>query len=156
MSTCVAPLYRLFPGHRPGADNGWILLWDTDFEASLISEALRGVVADHYWTVTLRPWQAEGSGATSFRLYLGATPEDPVEGMFSFVPCLPAEGASDLRFPRSEVQLPGVITSHLRQGKKTTKLAEPHDAATIWSQVAEQVDRNRRSEGWMTLRFACG
>jgi hypothetical protein len=46
---------------------------------------LRDVVADHYRAVTRDPWYTEGGDAMSFRLYLGATPIDPVEGMFSFV-----------------------------------------------------------------------
>ena len=38
----------------------------------------------------------------SFRLYLGATPIDQVEGMFSFVPCVPAVSTEDPRFPRQD------------------------------------------------------
>lgn len=103
-------------------------------------DVLRDVVADHYWTVTLGPWYAEGGDAMSFRLYIGATPDDPVEGMFSFVPCVPFEGTDDPRFPRPEIRLQGSVTSHLRQGKKLTRLAEPHRAATLWTKVVEQVE----------------
>jgi hypothetical protein len=102
-------------------------------------EVLRDVVADHYRTVTLGPWYAEGGDAMSFRLYLGATPIDPVEDMFSFVPCVPAESTEDPRFPRPELQLPGSITPHLRQGKRITRLARQHDAATLWTRVVEQL-----------------
>lgn len=105
-------------------------------------EVLHGVVADHYWAVTLGPWYADGGDAMSFRLYLGATPQDPVEGMFSFVPCVPAESTEDPRFPRPELRLLGSITPHLRQGKKMTKLASLHDVAGVWAQVVEQVERH--------------
>ena len=43
-----------------------------------------------------------GPGKTELRLYLGATPEDPVEGMFSFFPAKPAGGGSG--FPRPLVE----------------------------------------------------
>lgn len=71
----------------------------------------------------------------SFRLYQGATPNDPVEDMFSFVPCVPAEGDFDARFARPEIRLPGVITAHLRPGKKITKLARVEEAPSLWSHV---------------------
>ena len=40
----------------------------------------------------------------SFRLYRGATPEDPLKGMFSFFPAMPAHG--DAGFPRPQIDLP--------------------------------------------------
>ena len=42
---------------------------------------------------------------TRLRLYRGATPYDPVDGMFSFFPATPAGG--DSGFPRPLVDLPG-------------------------------------------------
>ena len=102
-------------------------------------DVLRDVVADHYRTVTLGTWYAEGGDAMSFRLYVGATPSDPVEGMYSFVPCVHVESTEDPRFPRPELRLPGSITSHLRQGKKITRLARQHDAARLWRRVVEQL-----------------
>lgn len=56
--------------------------------------------------------------------------------MFSFVPCVPAESTEDPRFPRPELRLHSSITSHLRQGKKITKLARLPDAVTLWRQVS--------------------
>lgn len=40
----------------------------------------------------------------SFRLYMGATPSDPVDGMFSFFPAMPTDGHAG--FPRPPVDLP--------------------------------------------------
>ncbi len=40
----------------------------------------------------------------SFRLYRGATPDEPVNGMFSFFPAMPADG--DSGFPRPLIDLP--------------------------------------------------
>ena len=42
---------------------------------------------------------------TRLRLYRGATPSDPVHGMFGFVPAIPPDG--DSGFPRPLVDLPG-------------------------------------------------
>jgi hypothetical protein len=104
-------------------------------------DVLREVVDGEYWAVTLGPWYAEGDSEMSFRLYLGATPNDPVRGMFSFVPCIPAEGDLDARFARPEIRLPDVITPHLRQGKKITKLHRPEEAISLWTEVRAQVER---------------
>jgi hypothetical protein len=59
--------------------------------------------------------------------------------MFSFVPCVPAEGTDDPRFPRPEIPMEANVTSHLKQGKKITKLARLPDALTLWRQVVEEV-----------------
>jgi hypothetical protein len=97
-------------------------------------------VDNEYRTVTLGPWYAEGDDAMSFRLYLGATPHEPVDGMFSFVPCLPADRAGDTQFPRPEIRLPGTVTSHLRQGKKITKLGQLEEAFFLWTEVVGQIE----------------
>jgi hypothetical protein len=41
-------------------------------------------------------------------LFEGATPQSPVRNMFSFTPCLPAEGNAP-RFARPNIELPGLI-----------------------------------------------
>lgn len=105
------------------------------------ADVLRAVVDDLYRTVTLGPWYAEGDRGMSFRLYLGATQDDPVEGMFSFVPCVPAGGDVDPRFPRPEIRLPGPITSHLRQGKRITKLTQVDEVLPLWTEVVRQIER---------------
>lgn len=103
---------------------------------------LRDAVTDPYWTVTLGPWyqDSKAAGTRSFRLYRGATPEHPIDGMFSFAPCLPDKG-SDPRFERPEVQLPHVITPHLTQGKRVTKLSRVEEAVSLWNGVVKQVAR---------------
>jgi hypothetical protein len=104
-------------------------------------DVLREAVDGEYWAVTLGPWYAEGDSEMSFRLYLGATPNDPVQGMFSFVPCVPVEGDLDARFARPEIRLPEVITPHLRQGKKITRLQRSKEAFSLWTEVRAQVER---------------
>ena len=61
---------------------------------------------------TLDPWHGWGTDAT-YRLYIGATPDDPVEGMFSYVPCRPAD-ADRSGFARPAITLPGLINPNLR------------------------------------------
>ena len=100
---------------------------------------LAGEVPEEYWTVTMGPWYADGGGTQSFRLYRGATPDEPVAGMFSFTPCLPTEGGAQ-RFPRPEIRLPGVITPQLRQGKKIAKFDSLEPLRELWAQVLLQVE----------------
>jgi hypothetical protein len=104
-------------------------------------EELDGTVDGLYWTVTLESWYAEGIGepSTTFRLYRGATYRDPVDGMFSFAPCQPAD-AVDYRFARPEVRLPGNITPNLTQGKKITKLDGVEAVRDLWGRVVQQVE----------------
>ncbi len=61
--------------------------------------------------------------------------------MFSFVPCVPAEGDVDDRFARPEIRLPGLITSHLRQGKRITKLTQVDEVLPLWTEVVRQIER---------------
>lgn len=72
-------------------------------------------------------------------LYRGATVDDPVEGMFSFVPARRADEA-DPRFCRPSVRLPGWIKPGSRQSTWGSKRPVPietiHDA---WGSIREQV-----------------
>lgn len=77
--------------------------------------------------------------AATFTLYRGATPEQPVNGMFSFVPCRP-RAAEAIRFPRPRIELPGAINSKSRQSPSGAKLRLPlSDVAAAWSEVAGQI-----------------
>ena len=64
---------------------------------------LRGTVPDAYWTVTLEPWYSGPADGRSFRLYRGANPANPVNGMFSFFPCRRADGRVTRGFPRPDL-----------------------------------------------------
>ncbi|MCP3993477.1 MAG: hypothetical protein GY722_00215 [bacterium] len=112
-------------------------------------QTLQGVVPDPYWTVTLGPWYADDSeesgcvpktSAASYRLYRGATYDERVDGMFSFVPCRPVRENGDIdRFARPEIQQEGKITRRLTQGKKITKLDHLIEARGLWDDVVRQV-----------------
>jgi hypothetical protein len=53
-------------------------------------------------------------GASTYTLYRGATFDEPVHGMFSFVPCR-VHGEPGMRFPRPAIDLPGIINPASKQ-----------------------------------------
>jgi hypothetical protein len=97
---------------------------------------LRGVTDDAHMRATIEPMYGWGEGATH-RLYVGATPSEPVNGMFSFVPCRPATGR-DVGFARPVVNLEGWINHNLRQQARM----EDRDADAMrkaWEEVVNVV-----------------
>ncbi|MEA5365496.1 hypothetical protein VA596_38640 [Amycolatopsis sp., V23-08] len=83
---------------------------------------------------------AAGADArTPFTLYRGATFENPVHGMYSFVPALPADGEGP-RFARPALRMPGLIGPGIAQNtwgsKRPLAVAEVREA---WDTVREQV-----------------
>ena len=74
-----------------------------------------------------------------FTLYRGATFEDPVEGIYSFVPARRADDA-DPRFPRPGIRLPDLINPTSTQAARG--LREPRTVAEVqqaWNEVRCQV-----------------
>jgi len=97
---------------------------------------LRGVTDDVHMRTTIEPMYGWGEGATH-RLYEGATPADPVNGMFSFVPCKPGSGR-DVGFARPEIDLDGWIHHDLRMQARM----EDRDANAMrqaWDDVASVI-----------------
>jgi hypothetical protein len=75
----------------------------------------------------------------SLTLYRGATVDDSVEGMFSFIPARRAD-AADARFPRPPVRLPGMINPFNRQSTWGSKRPLPMDTLRdTWEAVRHQV-----------------
>jgi len=71
-------------------------------------------------------------------LFYGATRDDRVGGMFSFVPCLPAEEAA-VGFARPKIALPGVINERSRQSEKRTPVESLATVQEAWDSVVTQV-----------------
>lgn len=72
-------------------------------------------------------------------LYRGATADNPVQGMFSFVPARRAD-RDDLRFPRPPIQLPGFINPASRQSTWGSKRPLPlNTLRNNWEAVRHQV-----------------
>ena len=86
-------------------DTVMVIAGSVEYGAGEAREALSGLADEAFIEVTAGPIAANEEGA--FRLYRGATPDDPVDGMFSFFPAMPAEGESG--FPRPVLDLPGGI-----------------------------------------------
>ena len=119
-----------------------------DYDPRKISMVLKDWVPAAFLEVTGRPLKANvGEAPTSgtcaptparLRLYRGATPDDPVQGMFSFFPATPAGG--DSGFPRPLVDLPDVINP--RSGR--TPKGQGYDRTldelyVLWKLLVKQV-----------------
>lgn len=102
---------------------------DTVSEIRTIDEAFAAVTLELVYP---------SDGTTTFRLYDGATTDEPVHGIFSFFPCLPHEEPTQA-FPRAVVQLDGVVNPRNWRACKMTRLTSLDGAHRIWEQVVEQV-----------------
>ena len=120
-----------------------------DHHVSDYRRTLKGLVPDPYWDITLAPTYADAPepGGENyddwwFRLYRGATIEAPVNGMYSFFPCMPAGG--DTGFPRPMITLPEqYFTTTLSIGVKGHRMAAPAVAQGeiygLWESLRNQV-----------------
>ena len=100
-------------------------------------QQLAGVTSDEHMRATLEPWHGWKSDQT-LRLYIGATPANPVDGMYSFVPCRPAAGSRS-GFPRPAIELDGFIKPDLRMQAGSSEPQELSVVPALWRQVAGQV-----------------
>ena len=123
--------------------DGWI-----DHEVMSYRTLLKGKVPDAYWDVTLKPRYANESGQNawiclpgeglSWRLYFGATYDNPVGGMFSYTPCKPSAEATG-GFPRPSIELPGIVNPDLVRGFRLNVQSGVGDVVELWELVADQV-----------------
>lgn len=108
----------------------------TDYEERLAERApqcFRDAVLSTY---------GDAGSYDSQRWYRGATYDEPVDGMFSFFPCVPAK--IETPFPRPRIELGSdYFTPSLAQGVKGCSIhADPLDKSTLmalWRSIAEQV-----------------
>jgi hypothetical protein len=102
-------------------------------------DRLRNRVPEAYKTVVLEPWYADPENdLTSHRLYSGATYEASIEGMFSFVPCLPYEQQTR-GFARPIISIPSVISDALCMGFKLNPQSSTSACKSLWNDVMHQV-----------------
>jgi hypothetical protein len=90
----------------------------------------------HHMRATIEPWYGWDINETIFKMYVGATPANPIEGMFSFVPSLPADADG---FPRPDIRLPLLVNPALRMQAACTTFDNPGDVAPAWNEVVRQV-----------------
>jgi hypothetical protein len=117
-----------------------------DHNATNYRELLKHL-PETYGDVTFQAWYKDHGGTgcrdecatDSCRLYWGATFENPVDGMFSFFPCMPAED-SRRGFARPVVEIPGVITNDLQQGKRLNARLSQKKVVQYWGRVRHTVE----------------
>lgn len=111
----------------------------------------KSLLSDHvpqgYKDVALNPLYCSGRGdeeacpsntSRSYRLYFGATEAEPIDGMFSFFPCMPfVNGTSG--FVRPTIRDSRFITDNLKQGKRLNRQADLASVREFWRSVVEQV-----------------
>jgi hypothetical protein len=123
--------------------NKWV-----DHSASDFRSLLWNCVPEGYREVTLAAWYksnrsknrcAVSTPRRSFRLYWGATITDPVDDMYSYFPCQPAD-QSPCGFPRPLVAIPDRITNDLLQGKRLNRGVSQADVTRLWHSVRKQVE----------------
>lgn len=125
-----------------------------DHDISNYEIRLKGRVPDAYWHVTLGPQyhsdRDNGSCGSepqrSYRLYIGATHDDPFEGMFSFFPCRLRGEAPD-GFARPVIRDPRFITDNHRQGKRLNSQSTLNESRRLWDTVVSQVLRQANQLG---------
>ena len=113
-------------------------------------EALEGKVPETFLSVTGGPLADNDAGTTCapkscaltserLRLYRGATPDDPVDEMFSFFPAMPAGGETG--FPRPPISLPDKYFNprSCQAPKWTTQNCESGELRSLWDRLTEQV-----------------
>ena len=70
------------------------------------------------------------------RLYFGATIENPIHGMYSFVPAKPYSGER-IGFSRVRIHGKSYITNNLSQGFKTTEVNSVAEGNRIWNELRQ-------------------
>lgn len=91
---------------------------------------------------TVRSLSADNRHAgTTFTLYRGATPDDPVGGMFSWAPCQPMVDETWPRFRRPTITLRSVVNPASKQSPSGAKIRRPiGEIRQMWQRVAEQTE----------------
>ena len=109
------------------------------------------VLSDHFLTATISPMYGRKISRDDlgkviplvkdnprFRLYIGATFENQVDGMHSFFPCI-TSGSRPSGFARPRIQLPGVISDRKNQGYAIHQQDSPTKLFALWQCVKDQV-----------------
>lgn len=124
-----------------------------DYEMREARTSLEGQVPDTFLEVTGGPlsdydgqpgcWGTCVSGSDRLRLYRGATPDDPVHGMFSFFPAMRANG--DRGFARPLVDLPSECFSagNWRAAKGLRMERHCEELVDLWERLVQQVRDNQ-------------
>ena len=112
-----------------------------DYTAENYEAILKSEVPQSLWNATMATYQNTDFGSTQ-RLYRGATYDEPIDGMFSFFPCLPAE--TGVPFARPHIELPEeYFNPNLSQEAKGCAVGASSLAKStvreLWSCIARQI-----------------
>ena len=117
-------------------DTVLVIAGSVEFAAEEAPFVLADLTSEAFVAVTGGPLAANDAGA-SFRLYWGATPKDPVDGMFSFFPTVQAGG--EVGFKRPSIELPiWCFTKRLRMGAKDTPGLASDALRKLWESLVAQ------------------
>jgi len=131
-------LYGSKRGGRFVLDTVFVVADCRDHNSGSDREALTTATNPTFRATTLDPMYGWNPGPDCWhRLYFGATVERPVDGMFSFFPCRPADG-QPRPFARPPVDLDGYTLRTLAMGART-KLADAEELRRLWNDVVGQV-----------------
>jgi len=102
--------------------------------------------APSYFEVTLNTLYAQDSNhgccdpsapGDTYRLYEGATSDHPIDGMFSFVPCLPYRPQQSA-FARPVIQHPA-LSSNQSQGFRVPIVGDTSRIRAVWEDIRQEV-----------------
>jgi hypothetical protein len=97
---------------------------------------------------TVRSLAWSDCGVWTFTLYRGATPDQPVGGLFSWVPCRLRSGDDWPRFQRPELVLPDVVSPANRRSTWGANHPRSHaEVRDVWEQVVAQAEHQGMSLG---------
>jgi hypothetical protein len=111
---------------------GWV-----EHDCKTFEKTLAGLASETHMALGPTPfhgWGKEGA----FRFYVGATPATLVAGMYSFVPCRPANGSKS-GFARPTIHLDKLTDPNTRRQAHSTDPLELDATASAWRQVVRQV-----------------
>jgi len=169
-AVCLQRTFRQLSHLAPGTvilfgsckDNGFVL--DTLFVVGnrppvdhSSAKDLEGRVCKGYFEVTVNPWYKNsargGACATAnsqkCRLYFGASPDNPVHGMFSFFPCCRYEvDSTGLARPKIDlgIDLKQLVNPNKCAGVKYTPLGLD-GMKSLWDKVVEKVKNEHLEMG---------
>ncbi len=116
---------------------------------------LKGFIPKYYDDIML--FDYTGHIATEeLTCYHGATFKEPVEGMFSFVPCKPCVSGSVVGFSRpiiSAKAFPGIINDNLNSAPKYTDITYLADMKGIWDRLCKEIKKQGFELG-VNLKYA--
>ena len=95
-------------------DTVFVVARHVDYYVESMESDLDGCVSREFMDVTGRPLMSNTRTRLPLRLYLGATPEHHVNGMYSFFPATPGEGSAG--FPRPPISLPPEYSDYFDEG----------------------------------------